>query len=183
VTLITSQRVAATLDLPLRQHNALLVAAGFAPIWRETEFGAPELKEVRRALDYILSQQEPFPAAAVDRRWSLLQANEGAVRLVEFLVGPLAPGAKINLADALVAPDVLRPYLTNWPDGGQPDRRGPARQPARRRADHAESDRRAPRRLCRHLGWRRRRSGKPSLVFNEKPWVETGRLPTGSAVA
>ena len=38
------------------------------------------------------------------------------MRLVEFKVGPLAPGAKINLADALVAPDVLRPYLTNWPD-------------------------------------------------------------------
>jgi MmyB-like transcription regulator ligand binding domain len=106
----------ATLGVPLRQHNALLVAAGFAPIWRETEFAAPELMGVRRALDYILSQQEPFPAAAVDRRWNLLQVNEGAVRLVEFLVGPLAPGAKINLADALVAPDVLRPYLTNWPD-------------------------------------------------------------------
>ena len=96
----------------MRQYNALLVAAGFAPIWRETEFGAPEFKEVRRALDYILSQQEPFPAAAVDRRWNLVEANDGAVRLVEFLVGPLAPGAKINLADALVAPDVLRPYLT-----------------------------------------------------------------------
>ena len=72
---------------------------------------------MRQALDYILSQQEePLPAAAVDRRWNLLQVNEGAVRLVEFLVGPLAPGAKINLADALVAPDVLRPYLTNWSD-------------------------------------------------------------------
>jgi MmyB-like transcription regulator ligand binding domain len=100
----------------LRRRNALLIAAGFAPIWRETEFGAPELKQVRRVLDYMLSQQEPFPAAAVDRRWNLVQANDGAVRLVEFLVGPLAPGAKINLADALVAPDVLRPYLTNWPD-------------------------------------------------------------------
>jgi transcriptional regulator with XRE-family HTH domain len=109
-------RLATTLDVPLRQHNALLIAAGFAPIWRETEFGAPALKEVHRALDYILSQQEPFPAAAVDRRWNLLQANDGAVRLVEFLVGPLAPDAKVNLADALVAPDVLRPYLTNWAD-------------------------------------------------------------------
>jgi MmyB-like transcription regulator ligand binding domain len=95
----------------LRRRNALLIAAGFAPLWRETEFGAPELKQVRRVLDYMLSQQEPFPAAAVDRRWNLVQANDGAVRLVEFLVGPLAPGAKINLADALVAPDVLRPYL------------------------------------------------------------------------
>lgn len=90
------------------------MAAGFAPIWRETEFGAPELKQVRQALDYILSRQEPFPAAAVDRRWNLLQANEGAVRLVEFLVGPIAPGTPINLADALVAPDVLRPHLVNW---------------------------------------------------------------------
>jgi hypothetical protein len=100
----------------MQRPRAALIAAGFAPIWRETKFGAPELKQVRQALDYILSQQEPFPAAAVDRRWNLLQVNEGAVRLVEFLVGPLAPGAKINLADALVAPDVLRPYLTNWPD-------------------------------------------------------------------
>jgi transcription regulator MmyB-like protein len=59
---------------------------------------------------------QPFPAAAVDRRWNLLQANDGAVRLVEFLVGPLAPDAKVNLADALVAPDVLRPFLINWAD-------------------------------------------------------------------
>ena len=107
-------RLAATLDIPLRQHNALLLAAGFAPVWRETDLGAPELADVRHALDHILSQQEPFPAVAVDRHWNLLQANDGAVRLVEFLVGPLAPGTKINLADALVGPDVLRPFLLNW---------------------------------------------------------------------
>src|SRR5262249_16779003 len=58
--------------------------------------------------------QEPFPAVAVDRRWNLLKANAAAVRLVEFLVGPLPPGAPVNLADALVAPGVLRPFLTNW---------------------------------------------------------------------
>ena len=62
----------------------------------------------------MLAQQEPFPAVAVDRHWNLLQSNSGAVRLVEFLVGPLAPDAAINLADALVAPDVLRPHLVNW---------------------------------------------------------------------
>src|SRR5579883_2561318 len=98
-------RLAAALDIPLRQQNTLLLAAGFAPVWRESRFDAPEL-----------AQQEPFPAVAGDRRWNLLQANKGAVRLVEFLVGPLAPGAAVNLADALVAPDVLRPYLTNWED-------------------------------------------------------------------
>jgi transcriptional regulator with XRE-family HTH domain len=107
-------RLAGALDLPLRQHNALLLAAGFAPVWRETPFGAPALARVRAALDLILAQQEPFPAVVVDRRWKLLQANQGAARLVEFLVGPLDPGAQVNLADALVAPDVLRPFLTNW---------------------------------------------------------------------
>jgi hypothetical protein len=71
---------------------------------------------VRSALDYIMRQQEPFPAVAVDRHWNLLRANAGAGRLVEFLVGPLAPDAQVNLADALVAPDVLRPYLVNWAD-------------------------------------------------------------------
>jgi transcriptional regulator with XRE-family HTH domain len=107
-------RLAAALDIPLRQHNALLIAAGFAPVWRETDLNAPELAEVREALDCMLAQQEPFPAVVVDRHWNLLKANGGAVRLVEFLVGPLTPGAAINLADALVGPDVLRPYLLNW---------------------------------------------------------------------
>ena len=107
-------RLATALDVPLRQHNALLLAAGFAPVWQETDLGAPKLADVRDALDYIMAQQEPFPAVAVDRHWNLLKANGGAVRLVEFLVGPVAPDAKINLADALVGPDTLRPFLVNW---------------------------------------------------------------------
>jgi transcriptional regulator with XRE-family HTH domain len=82
-------RLATALDVPLRQQNALLLAAGFAPIWQETDLGAPELAQVRDAVDYVLAQQEPFPAV---------------------------PGAPINLADALVAPDVLRPFLVNWVD-------------------------------------------------------------------
>jgi len=109
-------RLAAALDLPFRQQNALLLAAGFAPLWRETELSAPELVQVRKALDYIMDQQEPFPAVAVDRHWNLLKANDGMIRLTEFLLGPLPPDAKVNLADALVAPDVLRPYLVNWED-------------------------------------------------------------------
>jgi transcriptional regulator with XRE-family HTH domain len=107
-------RLAETLDLPLRQHNALLVAAGFAPIWPEADFAAPELAQVRAALDFMLAQQEPFPAVVVDRRWNLLKANRGAVRLIEFLVGPLDRDARVNLADALVGPQILRPFLVNW---------------------------------------------------------------------
>ena len=52
-------RLAATLDLPLRQHNELLVAAGFAPVWQEPEFGAPELARVRDALDRMLASRNP----------------------------------------------------------------------------------------------------------------------------
>ncbi len=107
-------RLAEALGVPLRQHNALLLAAGLAPAWRESALDAPELAQALQAVDYMLGQQEPFPAVVVDRHWNLLRANGGAARLVEFLVGPPAPGAAVNLADALVAPDVLRPYLVNW---------------------------------------------------------------------
>jgi transcriptional regulator with XRE-family HTH domain len=109
-------RLADALDVPLRQYNALLLAAGFAPTWRESGLDAPELAQIASAVDRILAKQEPLPAVAVDRHWRLLKANGAAVRLVEFLVGPIAPGTPINLADALVAPDVLRPHLQNWPE-------------------------------------------------------------------
>jgi transcriptional regulator with XRE-family HTH domain len=107
-------RLAAALDVPLRQQNALLLAAGFAPVWEERALNEPQLAAIAEAVDYILAQQEPYPAVAIDRHWNLLKANGGAVRLVEFLVGPLEPGTKVNLADALVGPAVLKPYLTNW---------------------------------------------------------------------
>lgn len=107
-------RLAEALDVPLRQSNDLLLAAGFAPVWAATDLSADALAPVREALDHMLDQQEPYPAFVVDRRWNLLQANKGARALVEFLVGPLVPGTPINLADALVGPDVLRPHLVNW---------------------------------------------------------------------
>ena len=53
-------RLAAALDVPLRQQNALLLAAGFAPVWRESDLAAPALTTVNRALDYMLAQQEPL---------------------------------------------------------------------------------------------------------------------------
>lgn len=110
-------RLATVLDLPLRQHNALLLAAGFAPAWRESDLSAPELAQVNSALDYMLAQQEPYPAFVVDRRWNLLRANAGAGRFVEFLTGPApaAPSAEpVNLAVALVSPEGLRPFIVNW---------------------------------------------------------------------
>ena len=112
------RRLAAALDLPLRQQNELFLAAGYAPPWRESSLTAPELTRVNSALDYMLTQQEPYPAFVVDRRWRLLRANAGAGRLVEFLTG-LAPadagdGEPVNLAVALLSPDGLRPLIVNW---------------------------------------------------------------------
>src|SRR5262245_36627664 len=116
-------RLAAVLDLPLRQQNALLLAAGFAPAWRESDLSQPELAHITSALGYMLSQQEPYPAFVVDRRWNLLRANAGAGRLVEFLTGPAparpAPSEPVNLAVALVAPDGLRPFIVNWQEVAQ----------------------------------------------------------------
>ncbi len=107
-------RLSTALEVPLRHSNELLRAAGYAPVWAETNLGAPSIAPIRDALDYILTQQEPFPAVVVDRRWNLVQVNKAAVALVEFLVGPIEPSVVLNLADALVAPDVLRPHLANW---------------------------------------------------------------------
>jgi len=106
-------RLCAALDVPLRQQNALLLAAGFAPAWRESDLAAPELAKVYAALDFMLAQQEPYPAFVVDRRWNLLRANTGAVRFVQFLLGAV-PSGPVNLADALVSPDALRPLIANW---------------------------------------------------------------------
>lgn len=111
-------KLAAALDLSLRQQNELLLAAGFAPIWRESPLSAPELATVNRALDFMLEQHEPYAAFVVDRRWNLLRANRGGQRMVAFLTDtpPRAPDPAnpINLADALVSPDGLRPLIVNW---------------------------------------------------------------------
>jgi transcriptional regulator with XRE-family HTH domain len=106
-------RLCAALDVPLRQQNALLLAAGYAPAWRESDLAAPELAKVNAALDFMLAQQEPYPAFVVDRRWNMLRANAGAGRLVVFLLGA-APQGPVNLAEALVSPAGLRPLIANW---------------------------------------------------------------------
>src|SRR5262249_60049630 len=107
---------AAALGVPRRRKMARGSAAVLARAGGGPGRAGPGPGPLRSPLDYIMAQQEPFPAVAVDRHWTMLAANNGAARLVTFLVGPLPPDAKVNLADALVGPDVLRPFLVNWPD-------------------------------------------------------------------
>jgi transcriptional regulator with XRE-family HTH domain len=111
-------RQATAPDLPLRQQNALLPRRRLRTNLARAISPRLNLVPCLTAPNYMLDQQEPYPAVVNDPQRNHLKANDGAVRLVEFLVGPVSVDARINLADALVAPDVLRPFLTNgttWP--------------------------------------------------------------------
>jgi transcriptional regulator with XRE-family HTH domain len=106
--------LAKVLDVPLRERNALLLAAGFAPMYKETKLDAPELGQVRLALDAILRQQEPFPAVVMNRSWDVLATNEAAQRFFAFLLGRDVAGAPANVIRMMFHPSGLRPYVDNW---------------------------------------------------------------------
>ncbi|WP_114470443.1 helix-turn-helix domain-containing protein [Pseudorhodoferax soli] len=80
-------RLAERLEVPLRERNALLVAAGFAPMYRQRGLDDPALAAARRAVDLVLKGHEPYPALAVDRHWHLVAANA----IVPLLMAGAAP--------------------------------------------------------------------------------------------
>jgi len=106
------------LDLPLRERNMLLGAAGFAAAYRETSLDAAPMKHVRQALDRILAQQEPYPALVLDRCWNLLRMNQGAARLFARLLNGRTPPPVVlgNMAHALFHPEGLRAMIVDWPE-------------------------------------------------------------------
>jgi transcriptional regulator with XRE-family HTH domain len=106
--------LAAALDVPLRERNALLVAAGFAPTYGELNLAAPELAPARAALDAILQQQEPYPAVVMNRHWDILTANRAAARFFAFLLGDTAPDGPANVVRLIFSPNGLRPFVANW---------------------------------------------------------------------
>lgn len=61
-------RISRTMDIPLRQQNAMLLAAGYAPVWNARDLSAPDVAMVDKALDYMLGRHEPYAAFVVDRR-------------------------------------------------------------------------------------------------------------------
>jgi len=105
-------RLADVLAMPLRERNALLIAAGYAPEYRETPLTTPQMAPVLRAIELILEQQEPYPAFVTNRYWDLVLANGGADRLVGFLRegGPRHPNVMRQVFD----PNDMRPYIGNW---------------------------------------------------------------------
>jgi len=107
--------LARVLDVPLRDRNDLLMAAGYAAMYRATDLDSPALEQARRALDFMLRQQEPYPAIVVDRQWTMLKANGGAARLVEaFADASAAAEWGGNAMRLMFHPRGLRPHIVNW---------------------------------------------------------------------
>jgi len=108
-------RLAHTLELPLREQNALLTAAGYAPIRRSHDLLEPGMEPVVKALDFILWQLEPYPGCVIDRFCNVRRMNAGADRLLALFPGIGArEGLPLNLLRLGLEPGQLRPYIVNW---------------------------------------------------------------------
>src|SRR5215470_17985252 len=107
--------LAQALEIPLRDRNELLKAAGFAAIYRETPLDAPALGPVKDALKVLLEGSEPNPAFVVNRRYDVLDANaSGRWILATFVQDPAQFAPPYNMARLIASARGLRPHLENW---------------------------------------------------------------------
>lgn len=106
--------LADALEVPLRERNALLVAAGYAPVHPEGALASTEMAQVRSALDRLLQHQEPYPAVVLDRQWNILQANGSAPKFFGLFVDPSSLPQPVNLIRSMFDPAAFRPFVTNW---------------------------------------------------------------------
>src|SRR3954471_6243874 len=106
-------QLAEHLEVPLRERNALLLAAGYAPAYGERALGDEAMAPVRDALERLLEGHEPFPAVAVDRQWELVAANEPALALLTDGVAPALLEPPANTLRISLHPDGLAPRIVN----------------------------------------------------------------------
>jgi transcriptional regulator with XRE-family HTH domain len=105
-------RLTARLEVPLRERNTLLVAAGYAPMYRERRLDDPALAAAKKTVELILKSHEPFPALAIDRHWNLVAAN----RVVPHLLDGADPSllqAPMNVLRLSLHPKGLAPKILN----------------------------------------------------------------------
>lgn len=105
-------RLLDTLDVPLWDRNRVLLAAGYAPIHRESSLDDAHLEQVRRVVDLLLERQEPYPAYALDGAWNVVAANRPYREFLETLDDPRREAR--NVLRLLCAPHLLRPRVVNW---------------------------------------------------------------------
>lgn len=115
--------LANVLDVPLRERNFLLLAAGYAPIYGETSLDDPRMTQVRAAVEIILRSNEPRSAIAHDRHWNIVMANTAFVRFLTITLGkppagltPLqvAKAPRLNVLHLVFDPDKVRKIIVNW---------------------------------------------------------------------
>lgn len=107
--------LADALGMPLRERNALMLAAGYTPSYSETPLLRPELDRMRSAIEFILRHQEPYPAFVINRRWEVVLANDAATRVNRFLMRG-RPLRHTNMLHQVFDPDDFRPVIVNWPE-------------------------------------------------------------------
>jgi transcriptional regulator with XRE-family HTH domain len=105
-------RLAERLDVPLRERNVLLTAAGFAPAFPQRPLDDPALRSARRAIDLVLKAHEPNPALAYDRHWNLVSANSMVAPLLEGIPQRLL-GQPFNILRLAFHPEGLAPRTVN----------------------------------------------------------------------
>lgn len=105
--------MAQSLDIPLRERNALLLTAGFAPVFAESAWNAAEMAAVRRALQRMLKLHEPYPAIVMDRHWNVLMRNASAPHFFNRFIDLNTVGQR-NLLHLIFDPSALRPFIANW---------------------------------------------------------------------
>ncbi|WP_027800585.1 helix-turn-helix domain-containing protein [Paraburkholderia dilworthii] len=110
-TLLT---LAQTLDVPLRERNALLLAAGYAPLYSEAPWNAQEMHSVIRALERVVRQHEPFPAIVMDRHWNVLMTNDAAPRFFDCFIDMAAREGPRNMLHLIFDPQGMRPFVADW---------------------------------------------------------------------
>jgi transcriptional regulator with XRE-family HTH domain len=100
------------LEIPLRERNALLLAAGFAPAFHEKRLDDASLAEARKAIELIIHSHEPFPALAIDRHWNMVVANSAVMRLIDGVQSQLL-NPPINVIRLSLDPHGLAPRILN----------------------------------------------------------------------
>jgi transcriptional regulator with XRE-family HTH domain len=111
-------RLADALDMPLRERNALLLAAGYAPQYSENNLVTPTLERMCQAIELIIAHQEPYPAFVINRHFDVLMANAAAQR-VNNLVMRGKQSSHSNLLHQVFDPDDFRQVIVNWPEVAQ----------------------------------------------------------------
>lgn len=106
-------RLAEALELPLRESNMLLNAAGYAAHYRERGLEDADLAPARRILGMMLERHDPYPALVFNRHWDLMMANMGAAALTSLLDLPPIDGPA-NLLRLMLDPNLLKPYIEDW---------------------------------------------------------------------